>query len=521
MTARPPVLALQRVPAAHWELHNGCAVAVSTRPWLVPCYNPDWDGSVPWMRRRAFPPLLTTWADWADWFDPLHWAVHPLRRFRNLLEIVASLHGQGIIHRDLRPANLLLAPSDTFSISCSPRSVRLAEARHPRTKAAERLPAEPWYIAPEALDAEAPSASEDVWSLGVLCFQLLHEGQHPFRQRGDTEWSYVLRHVRGEHVPEQMAGLHADLPTSLSLFLKRCLAARERRFSDAAEMLRALDRMMQDLERPQRLAFMRRFRGSPSAQDTQPPQWSVFSGLQLVGLDAHKAASRSDRYGLRGDACFICEPADRDRSSHGFRTVHEATSHRASVFYAQERRAGHERKNAGVALLVGEPSSDDGRAREVFLRSVCRPERAGPRAKMNRPVSVVGTWLRELLGGSAEHPHSTASLNPAMGSAQTIWSAAGGRDAEVHTHSKARAQSAGSDLAPQRERSARRVNTPAGPQRAASQRHHSCSRQHLWRGSSVPCRHHSYRAGTDVLIRSPGTGLHLNASAPRSVVRRP
>jgi hypothetical protein len=96
-----------------------------------------------------------------------------------ILEGLAHAHARGIVHRDVKPSNVLLAASD------EPVSVRLLDFGLAQFDEAETLtavgdvPGTLAYISPERLRGEEACAGSDVWAVGILLWEAL-AGKHPF-----------------------------------------------------------------------------------------------------------------------------------------------------------------------------------------------------------------------------------------------------------------------------------------------------------------------------------------------------
>ena len=111
----------------------------------------------------------------------------PLRRSLEILRALASAldhaHAQGIVHRDVKPANVLLGPAGTVKLADLGIGIAADDTRLTRTGMALGTPA---YMAPEQLEGRRVTPAADVYSLGALAFELLsgrraHEGDNPHR----------------------------------------------------------------------------------------------------------------------------------------------------------------------------------------------------------------------------------------------------------------------------------------------------------------------------------------------------
>lgn len=158
--------------------------------------------------------------------------------FRAIVEIVAAVHERGIVHRDLKPDNVVLLgtpPHPTlldFGIA--------KQASNPsdtRTRVAMRM-GTPAYMSPEQIvDSGAVDARSDVWSLGVMLYELM-SGVLPFAGAADAEvYAAVLK---GAYTPAErrVAGLPAPVRTAITLALS---AQPSDRPPDARALLAVLD----------------------------------------------------------------------------------------------------------------------------------------------------------------------------------------------------------------------------------------------------------------------------------------
>ena len=148
-------------------------------------------------------------------------------------DALAFAHGQGILHRDVKPQNVLVLP--TSYVLADFGIARGADAGH----SASLQMVSYRHAAPQMLEGGTPSFADDIWSLGSTLFTLL-EGKPPFASDNpdeDTLLSYVGRVSRAE--PRALTRF--DVPAPLITLIGRCLRKdRAERFASALELRDAL-----------------------------------------------------------------------------------------------------------------------------------------------------------------------------------------------------------------------------------------------------------------------------------------
>ncbi len=160
------------------------------------------------------------------------------------VEIVAAVadaldaaHGLGIVHRDVKPHNVRIATDGSvklldFGIA---RSVTRTMATITATDVTLGTPE---YMSPEQLDSHRVDGRSDVYSLGVVLYELV-TGRLPFH--GDTPIGIALKH-RTE-IPPAPREIRPELPAWLERAILKCLEKdREKRFATAGELAAELRR---------------------------------------------------------------------------------------------------------------------------------------------------------------------------------------------------------------------------------------------------------------------------------------
>lgn len=153
---------------------------------------------------------------------------------RQILDGVAAAHLKGIVHRDIKPANIMVSSRVGQGDVAKVLDFGLArevEASHDVTRG--RIVGTISYLAPEVITGSPATPRSDVYSLGVMFFQML-TGRRPFE--GADEISIMYQHVNtpSPRIDELLPG---QVPSDLCDIIHRCLAKNpDERPADAAEL---------------------------------------------------------------------------------------------------------------------------------------------------------------------------------------------------------------------------------------------------------------------------------------------
>lgn len=167
---------------------------------------------------------------------------------------LAAAHAEGILHRDVKPGNVLLRRDGTALLS----DFGLArDERDPHLSRTGDFAGTPYYVSPEQAAGEAVDGRSDVFSFGIVLYELLL-GEKPFHGDSTAE---VLARVQ-LHEPSLFQGRHGRLPADLVAVLDKCL--RKERDQRYASMQAVLDDLRDFLQlRPvsarRRSALVRRW----------------------------------------------------------------------------------------------------------------------------------------------------------------------------------------------------------------------------------------------------------------------
>jgi hypothetical protein len=134
-----------------------------------------------------------------------------------LLDALAHAHSRGIVHRDVKPANVLLVESADVSVRLLDFGLALMDDGDALTATGD-VPGTLAYIAPERLEGEDATGATDVWAVGVMLWEAL-AGDQPFWAPSPVETARLI----AVGAPP-LASRRPDLPRALTGAVDRALA---------------------------------------------------------------------------------------------------------------------------------------------------------------------------------------------------------------------------------------------------------------------------------------------------------
>lgn len=210
---------------------------------------------------------------------PLH---EVLQIGAQLADALRSAHAQGITHRDIKPSNILFA-DDTHSqaILTDFGLASLADDTQSNLTITGAMVGTPTYMSPEAVLGEPCDARSDLYSLGVVLYEMV-TGKPPYT--ANTPYSMMMKQTT-EPLPSPRT-LDPTVPEVVETLLLKALAKDPiERFQSAAELVGALNHAQQLLcgeQASQNPIYLRVPTASPATLQTAPDPASAWVSLSLA-----------------------------------------------------------------------------------------------------------------------------------------------------------------------------------------------------------------------------------------------
>ena len=160
-----------------------------------------------------------------------------------VLSALQYSHANHLVHRDIKPCNIMLTPEGKVKVMDFGIARALTDSQATMTQT-NAVVGTAQYLSPEQARGETVDERSDLYSTGVVLFELL-TGRPPFK--GDSAVAVAYQHV--EQIPPTPSSILSDIPDSLDRVVLKALAKnRDDRYRSAAEMLSDLQRVARGMD---------------------------------------------------------------------------------------------------------------------------------------------------------------------------------------------------------------------------------------------------------------------------------
>lgn len=164
-----------------------------------------------------------------SWKEALHFT-------KQITKALAHAHSRGIIHRDIKPQNIMLLKDGTIKVA----DFGIAALENEMQESGQAV-GSIHYIAPEQARGENPDARSDIYSLGIVMYEML-TGRKPYA--GETIGEIAVKHMSS--LPTMPSDIMPDIPPELErITLKAMSCPINKRYQSANELLDDLDKFTQ------------------------------------------------------------------------------------------------------------------------------------------------------------------------------------------------------------------------------------------------------------------------------------
>lgn len=200
---------------------------------------------------------------------------------KQLVSATAEAHRKGIIHRDIKPQNVLV--KDDGTIKLTDFGIALAQDAMQLTQT-DSVMGSVHYLAPELARGENATFKSDLYSLGIVFYELL-SGSVPFH--GDSPVQIALKHMRDE-IPS-IRSINPSIPQSIeNIILKATVKNKNFRYSTAQEMMNDLSVcLLQENRNVQKIEF-------DEGQDSETRKTRLVERLDTADKKTKKPISQKE-----------------------------------------------------------------------------------------------------------------------------------------------------------------------------------------------------------------------------------
>ncbi len=166
-----------------------------------------------------------------NWKETLHFA-------SQIAKALEHAHSRGIVHRDIKPHNIMVLRNGSVKVADFGIARGMAKGNTLKKEALGSV----HYISPEQAKGDHVDARSDIYSLGVVMYELA-TGKQPYE--GSSPVNVALQHING--TPTLPSALNSSIPTGMEQIIMKAMAQNPAdRYSSAEELLQAIEQFQKD-----------------------------------------------------------------------------------------------------------------------------------------------------------------------------------------------------------------------------------------------------------------------------------
>src|ERR1017187_2668919 len=208
------------------------------------------------------------------------WPLSLLDKVRIMTQVAEGLayaHSKGVVHRDVKPENIMLLPDDNVKIMDF--GIALGPNRNTNVTQTGGIIGTPAYFAPEQLEGLKATQQTDIFSFGDVYYELL-SGVHPFEQY-KNDWKTLQIAIMSSE-PRALGDLMAGCPEALETMVHRTLAKEpEFRYQRFDEVQLDSEAILVDLKHEGAAAILREIASLEGPENLQTALSKINQAYQL------------------------------------------------------------------------------------------------------------------------------------------------------------------------------------------------------------------------------------------------
>ena len=215
------------------------AVAMLSHPNIVSVYDVSKGGDLEYIVMELIDGI--TLKQYMERRGQLNWR-EALHFITQIMKGLSHAHSRGIIHRDIKPHNIMVLRDG--SVKVADFGIACLSAKNSQTMAGREALGSVHYISPEQAKGERSDARSDIYSAGVVLYEML-TNRLPFE--GDSPVSIAIQHFSA--VPLNPREINPDIPPALEMICLKAMAPQiSNRYASADEMVRDLEEFRKNPE---------------------------------------------------------------------------------------------------------------------------------------------------------------------------------------------------------------------------------------------------------------------------------